>query len=199
MARVRAISCNSKISLAKSNGQLLAIILQEVLEFDTILASFFLKPCLHLASRTPHSPSFLSASLIAFLPSPFAGFPSTLMCQCRCMRGLSLLFLFSSVHTQLGFNGFKYHRHAEMSTCVQPRCFFQTPIVLNFSFQRSAWLPKRHLKPKFSKPTSPLPLSALSAAFTPSQLMADLFFQLFMTLPSRHWSVCLFFFTLFSV
>ena len=117
MARVRAISCNSKISLAKSNGQLLAIILLEVLEFDTILASFFLKPCLHLASRTRHSPSFLSASLIAFLPSPFAGFPSMSMCQCRCIQGLSL-FLFSSVHMQLGFNGFKYHRHAEMSTSV---------------------------------------------------------------------------------
>ena len=91
MARVRAISCNSKISFAKSNSQLLAIILLEVLAaFDTILASFFWKPCLQLASRTPHSPSFLSASLTAFLPSPFAGFPSTLMCQRRCMKGLSL-------------------------------------------------------------------------------------------------------------
>lgn len=104
MATVRAISCNFKISLAKSNSQLLAIILLEVLAaFDTILAPFFLKPCLHLASRTPHSPSFLSASLIAFLPSPFAGFPSTLICQCRCIRGLSLCssFLLSTLNSVL--------------------------------------------------------------------------------------------------
>lgn len=85
------ITCNFKISLAKSSGQFLALILLDVLATSaTVLVSLYLKPCLHLASRILHAPSFLPTSLVAPFLFPFAGFPSTWMPSCWHVRGLSL-------------------------------------------------------------------------------------------------------------